>query len=56
MHHTAWSTDLENVLHACPRSPLDIRELLADHSDIPTHRPPHIQAGVGRKASEGVWG
>lgn len=55
MHHTAWSTDLENFLHSCPRSPLDVRELLADHSEIPIHQPPSIQAGVGRKASEGVW-
>lgn len=56
MPHTAWSTDLENFLHSCPGSPLDVTDWLADHSEIPTQQPSSIHAGGGRKASEGVWG
>lgn len=52
MHHTAWSTDLENFLHSCPCSTLDVRELLAGHSEIPTCRPPNYP---GWRREEDKW-
>lgn len=53
MHHTAWSTDLETSRIPGPAAP-NARQLLAGHSEIPTHRPPSILLEEGGR-KVGVW-